>query len=131
LFVWVAFSVIVGTLVLQGMTLPAVARRLRIRGDDPKDDALAEASVQQAAARAARERLERESAADGQVPESVLTRLHTKLTDRTNLAWERLGGRPRGTPSQAYSRLRRAMIDAGPARVRRAPREGGNSPAGP
>src|SRR5262249_37758915 len=61
LFVWLAFSVIVGTLVLQGMTLPAVARRLRIRGDDPKDDALAEASVQQAAARAARERLERES----------------------------------------------------------------------
>ncbi len=124
LFVWLAFSVIVGTLVLQGMTLPAVARRLRIRGDDPKDDALAEASVQQAAARAARELLEQESTADGQVPESVLTRLQTKLTDRTNLAWERLGGRQRETPSESYSRLRRAMIDAERAVFRRARDEG-------
>src|SRR5262249_60732625 len=119
LFVWVAFSVIVGTLVLQGMTLPAVARRLRIRGDDPKDDALAEASVQQAAARAARERLERESAADGQVPESVLTRLHTKLTDRTNLAWERLGGRQRGEPARCGRPAGRAVGGAGGAGVTR------------
>jgi CPA1 family monovalent cation:H+ antiporter len=112
LFVWLAFSVIVGTLVLQGVTLPAVARMLRIQGDDPKDDALAEAAVQQAAARAASERLDKESTADGEVPDAVLARLRGKLTDRTNLAWERLGGRERETPSESYSRLRRAMIDA-------------------
>jgi CPA1 family monovalent cation:H+ antiporter len=112
LFVWIAFSVIVGTLVLQGMTLPAVVRRLRIPRDDAKEDALAEASVQQAAARAARDRLDREAGRDGQVPAAVLERLHTMLADRTNLAWERLGGRRRETPSEAYSRLRRAMIDA-------------------
>ncbi len=112
LFIWIAFSVIVATLVLQGLTLPVVARWLRVPGDDPKEDALAEAAVQQAAARAARERLEREAAGNGQVPDAVLERLRGKLTDRTNLAWERLGGQQRETPSTAYSRLRRAMIDA-------------------
>jgi monovalent cation/hydrogen antiporter len=124
LFVWLAFSVIVVTLVLQGMTLPIVARWLRIQADDPRDDALAEAAVQQAAARAARERLAAEAEANGQVPESVLTRLQTKLTDRTNLAWERLGGRQRETPSDSYSRLRRAMLDAERTVFRRARDEG-------
>jgi CPA1 family monovalent cation:H+ antiporter len=110
LFVWLAFSVIVGTLVLQGMTLPLVARMLRIPADDPRDDALAEAAVQQAAARAAGQRLDEEASANGEVPEAVVSRLRTLITDRTNLAWERLGGRRRETPSEAYSRLRRAMI---------------------
>ena len=110
LFVWLAFSVIVGTLVLQGVTLPFVARRLRIPADDPKEDALAEASVAQAAAKAAGDRLEVEAAANGEIPESVLKRLRIMLSDRTNLAWERLGGRRRETPSETYSRLRRAMI---------------------
>jgi CPA1 family monovalent cation:H+ antiporter len=110
LFVWLAFSVIVGTLVLQGITLPVVARRLRIPGDDPKEDALAEASVAQAAARAATERLDAEASGNGGIPESVLERLRTMLSERTNVAWERLGGRRRETPSETYSRLRRAMI---------------------
>ncbi|MDT5037145.1 MAG: monovalent cation/hydrogen antiporter [Micromonosporaceae bacterium] len=125
LFVWLAFSVIVGTLVLQGVTLPAVARMLRIAGDDPKHDALAEASVQQAAARAARERLDRATrTSDEPVPEAVLARLQGKLTDRTNLAWEQLGGRVRETPSGMYSRLRRTMIDAERNVFRRARDEG-------
>ncbi len=112
LFVWLAFSVIVGTLVLQGVTLPWMARRLRIRADDPREDALAEAGVQQAASRAAQERLAAELARDGQVPEAVVERLRGKLDDRTNRAWERLGGRRRETPSEVYGRLRRAMLDA-------------------
>jgi CPA1 family monovalent cation:H+ antiporter len=112
LFVWLAFSVIVVTLVLQGTTLPLVARRLRIPPDDPMQDALAEAGVQQAASRAAQDRLDTELARDGQVPESVVERLRTKLDDRTNRAWERLGGRRRETPSEAYTRLRRAMLES-------------------
>ncbi|MGC9667729.1 Na+/H+ antiporter [Planosporangium sp. 12N6] len=124
LFVWLAFSVIVGTLVLQGMTLPVMARWLRIPADDPKVDALAEASVQQAAARAARARLEELANRDGPVPDSVLERLRTLLSDRTNLAWERLGGRRQETPSEAYSRLRRAMLDAEREVFRRARDEG-------
>jgi Na+/H+ antiporter len=124
LFVWLAFSVIVGTLVLQGITLPAVARLLRIRPDDPREDALAEAAVQQAASRAARDRLDAELADDGRIPESVVDRLRGHLTDRTNLAWERLGGRARETPSEVYSRLRRAMLSAEREVFRRARDEG-------
>jgi CPA1 family monovalent cation:H+ antiporter len=127
LFVWLAFSVIVVTLVLQGVTLPAMSRWLRIEPDDPKDDALAEAAVQQAASRAARERLELEHERDGGVPEEILERLRGKLTDRTNRAWERLGGRGRETPSAAYGRLRRLMIDAERA-VFRAARDEGKIP---
>jgi monovalent cation/hydrogen antiporter len=108
LFVWLAFAVIVVTLLLQGATLPSVARWLRIPSDDPKEDALAEAAVQQAATRAARERLAAEP--DGQVPQAVRDRLNALLDDRTNMAWERLGGRTRETPSEAYSRLRREML---------------------
>jgi CPA1 family monovalent cation:H+ antiporter len=124
LFVWLAFSVIVGTLVLQGITLPVVARKLRIEGDDEKEDALAEAAVQQAAARAAGKRLETEQARNGQVPEAVVERLRAMLAERTNIAWERLGGRSRETPSDAYSRLRRAMLDAERNVFRRARDEG-------
>jgi len=112
LFVWLAFSVIVATLVLQGLTLPWMARRLRIQPDDPRDDALAEAGVQQAASRAAQQRLDAELSRNGEVPEAVVERLRSKLNDRTNLAWERLGGRRRETPSEVYSRLRRAMLEA-------------------
>jgi CPA1 family monovalent cation:H+ antiporter len=124
LFVWLAFAVIVGTLVLQGMTLPLVARLLRIPPDDPREDALAEASVQQAAMRAAEQRLDAEVGANGEVPEAVVTRLRTMLSDRTNLAWERLGGRRRETPSEAYSRLRRSMITEEREVFRRARNEG-------
>jgi Na+/H+ antiporter len=109
LFIWIAFAVIVATLVLQGATLPAVARRLRLPTDDAVQDALAEAGVQQQAGRAARERLE--AGADG-APEAVVERLRRLVDDRTNSAWERLGGDQRETPSRAYGRLRQEMIDA-------------------
>ncbi len=109
LFVWIAFAVIVVTLALHGLTLPAVARRLRLPGDDPTKDALSEAAVQQQASRAAREQLE--ANAEG-APPDVLDRLRTLTEQRSNKAWERLGGPGRETPSQAYVRLRRVMLDA-------------------
>jgi monovalent cation/hydrogen antiporter len=124
LFVWLAFSVIVATLILQGLTLPWMARRLRIEPDDPRDDALAEAGVQQAASRAAQQRLDAELSGNGEVPEAVVQRLRSKVNDRTNLAWERLGGRRRETPSEVYSRLRRAMLEAEREVFRRARDEG-------
>jgi CPA1 family monovalent cation:H+ antiporter len=58
LFIWLAFAVIVVTLVVQGATLPTVARRLKLPSDDPVQDALTAAAVQQQASRAARERLD-------------------------------------------------------------------------
>jgi CPA1 family monovalent cation:H+ antiporter len=100
--------VIVGTLVLQGITLPVFARVVRVQMDDPMQDTLAEAAVQYAASRAARERLD--ANADGS-PEDVVARLRQLTELRSNTAWERLGGQVE-TPSQAYVRLRREMLDA-------------------
>ncbi len=124
LFVWLAFAVIVGTLVLQGATLPMVARWLRVSPDDPRADALAEAAVQQAASRAADERLTEELNGADQVPEEIVRRLRQIREDRTNVAWERLGSRRRETPSEAYGRLRRAMLTAEREVFRRARDEG-------
>ncbi|WP_320065423.1 Na+/H+ antiporter [Micromonospora sp. RTGN7] len=124
LFIWLAFAVIVVTLVAQGATLPAVARRIKLPPDDPVQDALSAASVQQQASSAARERLDvlAESA-----PKAVVDRLRRVLAERTNLAWERLGGAERETPSQAYGRLRQEMIDA-EREVFRAARDAGRIP---
>jgi CPA1 family monovalent cation:H+ antiporter len=109
LFVFIAFAVIVVTLVLQGATLPVVARWLRLSHDESAQDNLFEAAVQHQASRAARERLE-SAAADA--PPEVVERLRQLLDIRTNMVWERLGGNERETPSQAYGRLRQEMIDA-------------------
>ncbi|MER7442093.1 Na+/H+ antiporter [Micromonospora avicenniae] len=109
LFIWLAFAVIVATLVGQGATLPMVARRLKLPPDDPVQDALSAAGVQQQASRAARERLDELAAT---APAPVVDRLRRGVEERTNLAWERLGGTQRETPSQAYGRLRQEMIDA-------------------
>jgi monovalent cation/hydrogen antiporter len=109
LFVWLAFATILGTLLLQGTTLPALTRRLKLPPDDVQADVLAEATVQNRASRAARERLL--SHADG-APPTVVKRLE-KLTDqRNNVAWERLGAAGSETPSRAYVRLRREMLAA-------------------
>lgn len=112
LFVFLAFLTIVVTLVGQGMTLPALARLLRIPGDDPKEDTLAEAAVQHEASRAAQERLDEELSRGPAVAPAVVDRLRSQAAQRSNAAWERLGGRARETPSAAYSRLRLAMLAA-------------------
>ncbi|GGQ54506.1 Na+/H+ antiporter [Couchioplanes azureus] len=109
LFVFVAFATIVLTLLVQGTTLPMLARRLGVREDTAAEDALAEASVQHAASRAARERLEEH--AEG-APASVVERLRALTDSRANVAWERLGSQEQETPSAAYGRLRREMISA-------------------
>ncbi|MFI9640611.1 Na+/H+ antiporter [Micromonospora sp. NPDC051925] len=124
LFIWLAFAVIMATLIGQGATLPWVARRLKLPPDDPVADALSAATVQQQAGRAARERLD--ELAEG-APAAVVERLRGLVQSRTNLAWERLGGTDRETPSQAYGRLRQEMIDA-EREVFRAARDEGRIP---
>jgi CPA1 family monovalent cation:H+ antiporter len=109
LFVWLAFATIVCTLLLQGMTLPMLTRRLALPKDDPQADVLAEAAVQNSASRAARERLDGQ--ADG-APETVVKRLQKLTEQRSNVVWERLGAAGAETPSRAYVRLRREMIEA-------------------
>ncbi len=109
LFVFVAFAIIVLTLLIQGTTLPGVARRLGVYEDNTSQDALAEAGVQQRASRAALQALE--EAADG-APDSVVDRLRGLTESRSNRAWEQLGSQEQETPSAAYGRLRREMITA-------------------
>ena len=109
LFIFVAFATIVLTLLIQGTSLPMLARRLGVKEDTTTQDALAEASVQHAASRAALQALEEK--ADG-APQSVVDRLRALADTRANGAWERLGSQQQETPSAAYGRLRREMITA-------------------
>lgn len=116
LIVFLTFVVVIGTLVVQGFTLPHLIRRLGVTAEESVADNLYEAEAQQRAARAALERLDALVAEDGAIPEDVVRRLRDKTEVRTLGAWERLGGGPgphaHETPTQAYRRLRQAMLEA-------------------
>ncbi|GAA2649688.1 Na+/H+ antiporter [Paractinoplanes durhamensis] len=109
LFIFVAFAVIVLTLLIQGTSLPWLAVKLGVRQDTSTEDALAEAGVQHQAGRAALEALEDKA---GDAPTEVVERLRSLVGSRSNNAWERLGNQQAETPSAAYGRLRREMISA-------------------
>lgn len=104
--VMIAFVVTVGTLMLQGLTLPWLVRVLGVQGPDRHEDHLTEASVQQAAANAGLRYLEDEIA--GTVSDEVLARLRSRAQDRANAIWERLGSAD--TPAAQYSRARAATL---------------------
>jgi len=115
--VFIALAVTAGTLLLQGSTLPWLVRRLRLPGPDPAEDALQEAAVLQGAHRAAMETLDEISTPDD--PQDVLDVLRRRGESRAEAAWERLG-RPETeyeTPSEAYRRLRMAMLEAERAHI--------------
>jgi CPA1 family monovalent cation:H+ antiporter len=118
LILFLTFVVVVGTLLIQGLTLPALVRRLGVTSTEEQQDLIREAGAQHAAANAALARLDRELADDGTVPEDVVSRLREKAEIRQLGAWERLGGRGStdGTamepPTVSFRRLRRAMIEA-------------------
>ena len=109
LLLWLAFAVIVATLLVQGPTLPWVIRTVGIPPDDPKEDLLREAEVQQEATRAALTRLDEEA---GSAPQDVVDRLRQQAEYRARHVWEQLGSQQRETPAAAYRRLRRAMLQA-------------------
>ncbi|SOD58655.1 sodium/proton antiporter, CPA1 family [Streptomyces zhaozhouensis] len=67
--VFVAFAVVVGTLLIQGLTLPWLATRLGVRGDSGAEEAL-EHELAVRAASAAKDRL-REIARERELPEEV------------------------------------------------------------
>lgn len=109
--IMIALIVTVGTLALQGFSLPWLARRLDVRGPDPREDALQEATVVQAATAAGLRAIEHEAETD---PQSV-AELRALATARINRVWERLGTRgslAQETPSEAFRRLRLEMIAA-------------------
>ncbi len=113
LIIFLAFVVTVGTLLLQGLTLPWVIRRLRVYDTGAQRDALEEAAAKQAAAEAAVRRLD--EVAEHGTPEHITVQLRSWAEQRANGAWERLG-RPLEevgeSPTVTFSRLRREMLAA-------------------
>lgn len=104
--VLMAFVVTVGTLLIQGLTIPAFVRWLKVPGPDVQEDHLQEATVLQSVTDAGMAYLDGE-VNDG-VSDAVMHRLRERAIDRTNAVWERLGGTE--TPSAQYSRIRGEMI---------------------
>jgi CPA1 family monovalent cation:H+ antiporter len=119
-----AFTVVVGTLLVQGSTLPWLVRRVGLPAPDPAEDALRAAELGDAASAAGLRRLE--ELTTGEEPVGVVHRLRDRSTARSHAAWERLG-RPlaeQETPSSTYARLRMEMLAAEREVVVRARDEG-------
>lgn len=109
-----AFLVTVGTLLLHGLTLPTVIRRLGVQSTEDFADALAEAQAQSAAARAAADRLDELDDGNPLLRHAV-AKLRYAAEARSNAAWERLGPTDElhsRTPSLAFRRLRQEMLNA-------------------
>ena len=105
-----AFTVTAGTLFLQGLSLPWVARRLRVPSPDPAEDALARATLLQQASKAALHRLDELEYDDSQ---GVVDLIRQRLDQRNFAAWERLSTvAERESPSDLYARIRLSMLDA-------------------
>ncbi|MGW1162312.1 Na+/H+ antiporter [Streptomyces sp. NPDC002513] len=116
LILFLTFTTVIGTLVVQGLTLPPLIRLLRLPGRDPQAETLAEANAQAQASRAAEQHLD-ELLADKRnaLPPPLADRLRAVLERRRNAVWERLGSVNPVTGETAddtYSRLSREMIGA-------------------
>lgn len=116
LILFLTFTTVIGTLVVQGVTLPPLIRLLKLPGRDVQAETLAEANAQAQASRAAERRLD-ELLSDERnaLPAPLADRLRTVLERRRNAVWERLGqvnpvtGE---TVDDTYRRLSREMIGA-------------------
>ncbi|MFE9682873.1 Na+/H+ antiporter [Streptomyces sp. NPDC006285] len=116
MILFLTFTTVIGTLVVQGLTLPPLIRMLKLPGRDEQAETLAEANAQAQASRAAERRLE-ELLADERntLPPPLADRLRTVLERRRNAVWERLGqvNTVTGeTVDDTYRRLSREMISA-------------------
>ncbi|CUR54506.1 Sodium/proton antiporter, CPA1 family [metagenome] len=111
----IAFTVVAGTLFIQGLSLPWLARRLKVPSPDPMDDALARATVLQQASKAGLKELARLEETDDH---GVIDLIRQRIDQRNFAAWERLGTvSDMETPSEQYARVRCAMIDVERGRV--------------
>ncbi|MEU9096923.1 Na+/H+ antiporter [Streptomyces sp. NPDC048361] len=116
LVLFLTFTTVIGTLVVQGLTLPPLIRLLKLPGRDAQAETLAEAQAQSEASRAAEARLD-ELLTDERnaLPPPLAARLRTVLERRRNAVWERLGAVNEATGESAddtYRRLSRAMIES-------------------
>ena len=124
-FVLAALVVVAGTLLVQGSSLPWVARRLDVHGPDPREDVLQTATVMRSAVTAGLRELDRLAApTEPPLPDGLVDQLRTMAERRVHAVWEQLGApsgteRPDGsggaiveTPSESYRRARTAMLQA-------------------
>ncbi|MFC9284410.1 Na+/H+ antiporter [Streptomyces collinus] len=116
LILFLTFTTVIGTLVLQGLTLPPLIRLLRFPGRDRQAETLAEANAQAQASRAAESRLD-ELLSDERnaLPPPLADRLRNVLERRRNAVWERLGQLNPVTGESVddtYRRLSREMISS-------------------
>lgn len=112
LIVFLTFTVIFATLVLQGLSLPLVIRALRLEGDDAEGREEARARIR--AAEAALERLEA-LAAEEWVQEDTAERMRGTYRFRRRRFAERLDGEGDGAVerrSANYQRLRALLLEA-------------------
>lgn len=112
-----ALTVVFGTLIVQGFTLPGLVRLLKMRGEDPREDLLQQAVVLQDTADAGLAALEQARLPDD--PPDVIDGLQRRMEQRRLAAWELLG-RPESdgeTPSQRFRTLRLVMLQAERDRV--------------
>ncbi|MFI6375206.1 Na+/H+ antiporter [Streptomyces sp. NPDC050546] len=116
LILFLTFTTVIGTLVVQGLTLPPLIRLLKVPGRDAQAETLAEANAQAQASRAAERRLD-ELLTDERnaLPAPLADRLRIVLERRRNAVWERLGQANPVTGESVddtYRRLSREMISA-------------------
>jgi monovalent cation/hydrogen antiporter len=120
LLVFLTFTTVLGTLLVQGLTLPVLIRRLGVQAgpDEQRADVVAQATAQEAASAAGLRRLEELAAEDpAGAPPEVVERLRRLAGYRQAGAWERLPGHEPDAdsgpaPSAAFRRLRREMTTA-------------------
>lgn len=116
LILFLTFTTVIGTLVVQGLTLPPLIRLLKLPGRDAQTETLAEANAQAQASRAAEKRLDALLEDErNALPPPLADRLRTVLERRRNAVWERLGAVNPVTGETAddtYRRLSREMIGA-------------------
>jgi CPA1 family monovalent cation:H+ antiporter len=118
--VFLTFVVVIGTLLLHGLTLPWVIRVFGVHGDEAHRDAVAMAGAQDRAARSAAEKLDEllvEQRQQGPVDihEHAAKILEGWNERRRNAAWERLGRSDEEigeSPASAFRRLRLEMLAA-------------------
>ena len=116
LILFLTFTTVIGTLVVQGVTLPPLIRLLKLPGRDQQAETLAEANAQAQASRVAEQRLD-ELLSDERnaLPPPLADRLRQVLERRRNAVWERLGQvnpLTGETVDDTYRRLSREMISA-------------------
>jgi monovalent cation/hydrogen antiporter len=113
--VFLAFFVTVATLLLHGLTLPTVIRKLGVHDDGFTADVLAEAQTQFDAVQASISRLDELTAESDSYLSHMAEKLRRMAEYSANSVWEQLG-RPESeageSPSAAYRRLRREMLSS-------------------